>query len=46
MHTFFSLSISSNIHRYYYIFHEFKAPKKFITSGTFNIDFHNDLNQI
>ena len=34
--------ISSNIHRYFInIFHEFKVLKKFITTETFNVDFHN-----
>ena len=42
INAFFSYGISSNIHRYFNnIFHEFKAPKKVITTGTFHVDFYN-----
>ena len=46
IHTFFFLAISSSIHRYFNnTFREFKAMKKVISTGTFNVDFIiNSLN--
>ena len=44
IHTFCFFVISSNIHRFFNnIFHEFKALDKFITTETFNDDFHYKL---
>ena len=47
IHTFFSPTISSNIHRNFNnTFHEFKVLKKIVINETFNVDFHHKFIKI